>query len=136
MKKTARYYHCVRCHCQVIICRDCDRGNIYCGPQCAQPARLESRRRASKKYQRTREGRMANAQRQQRYRQRKQQKVTYQGSLASNANVSLSAATKTRFNATRHVLAEEKTVIHCHFCHGECDLFLRSGFIRRRTRYP
>ena len=29
MESTARLYQCMFCHVQVIICRKCDRGNIY-----------------------------------------------------------------------------------------------------------
>ena len=30
MDPSARLYHCARCHCQVILCRRCDRGQVYC----------------------------------------------------------------------------------------------------------
>ena len=48
--KKYRLYNCRRCAVQVLICRDCDRGNIYCAGECAQISRLESLRRAAKCY--------------------------------------------------------------------------------------
>jgi hypothetical protein len=29
----------------------------------------------------------------------------------------------------------DKTVLCCHFCHRECDVFLRSGFLRSPVRH-
>lgn len=136
MKKNARRFNCARCHCQVIICSHCDRGNIYCNNQCAQFARAQSVSRAQKKYQPSRRGRFANAHRQQRFRQRQQEKVTHQGSASDNANVLLPKEMNTRANVSRQRQAAEKSSTHCHFCHGECDLFLRSAFIRRYARHP
>ncbi len=80
MCRSARLYHCHRCHTQVIICSSCDRGQRYCTRGCAASARLDSRRRAGKKYQSTRSERFHNASRQQRFRERQKQKVTHQGS--------------------------------------------------------
>jgi hypothetical protein len=42
MDTDARLFNCARCHRQVVICSRCDRGNLYCGSQCAQSARGES----------------------------------------------------------------------------------------------
>ena len=80
MSLSARLYHCQRCHTPVIICSHCDRGQRYCPGDCGQIARTASRRRAAKKYQSTRAGRFNNAQRQQRFRAKNQQKVTHHGS--------------------------------------------------------
>jgi hypothetical protein len=80
MQSSARVFNCARCQRQVVICSHCDRGNIYCGKRCSQSARRQSRREASRRYQRTRRGRFAHAARQRRYRQRRRAKVTHQGS--------------------------------------------------------
>ena len=77
---SARLYHCARCHCQVTICRYCDRGNIYCGGDCAKEARKDSLHRSSVSYQSSRRGQAANARRQKDFRQRQREKVTHQGS--------------------------------------------------------
>lgn len=68
---TARRYHCARCHHPVIICRHCDRGNIYCFDGCAQAANKERCQRNAKRYQRSAKGRRSNAARQRRNRLRK-----------------------------------------------------------------
>lgn len=139
MKPSARLYHCARCHCQVVICRHCDTGNVYC-QSCAKPARKESLRRAARKYQSTRAGRFANARRQSRYRARQQQKVTHQGSPTIHRNDLLPASQNRLQNPRRQTQKKyflDKTVIHCHFCQRECDVFLRRDFLRppmRRSR--
>ena len=74
-----RLYNCRRCAVQVRICSRCDHGNIYCAGECARTAKLESRRRASARYQRTRRGAHRHAARQMRWRIRQRQEVTHQG---------------------------------------------------------
>jgi len=134
MNPSARLYHCARCHCQVIICRHCDRGNVYCGEACAKPARADTLRRARKKYQFSRAGRFANAQRQHRYRARQRIKVTQQGSSLRRANDVLPLK-QTRVNKPRRVAGViDKTVMRCHFCQRECDVFLRLDFLTAQVR--
>ena len=96
---TARLFYCALCDTQVIICSKCDRGNIYCGDECARLARLESSRAAGKRYQESYKGRLNHAARQQQYRQRQQKKmaeknikikkVTHQGSQQNSSHVPL-----------------------------------------------
>jgi len=129
MKKNARLYHCACCHEPVIICSTCDRSHIYCSA-CSQFARSQSRRRASKKYQSSRKGRVNNAQRQHRYRQRQRQKVTHQGSILNIANVLLPTQENRPNRVSHKRLIGRKTHTQCHFCHGECEPFLRQRFIR------
>jgi hypothetical protein len=74
-----RLYNCRRCAAQVRICRNCDRGNLYCAGECAQISRLESVRRAGARYQRTCRGARCHAERQRRLRTRLVHKVTHQG---------------------------------------------------------
>jgi hypothetical protein len=62
----------------VVICSHCDRGNRYCGKQCAQTARRQSQREAARRYQASRRGRFAHAARQRRYRRRRSAKVAHQ----------------------------------------------------------
>ncbi len=68
---TARRYHCTRCHQPVIICRHCDRGNIYCFDGCARAANKERCKRNAKRYRRSPKGRRSTAARQRRNRLRK-----------------------------------------------------------------
>ena len=81
-EKSYRLYSCRRCARQVRICGPCDRGNRYCAEGCAQIRRREGRCRASARYQRSYRGALNHAARQRAWRERQQQKVTHQGSLA------------------------------------------------------
>jgi hypothetical protein len=79
MEAPGRRYLCAGCRTAVVICSHCDRGNRYCTKRCAQHARRSAMRAAGRRYQRSRRGAHAQAERQRRYRAR-QQKVTHQGS--------------------------------------------------------
>ena len=63
-----RLYNCRRCGKLVLLCRRCDRGNIYCFDGCARLQRAESVKRARLKYQRSERGRLNHKVAQQRYR--------------------------------------------------------------------
>ena len=65
MENSARLYHCSRCRRRVIICRACDRGQIYCPGPCAGLARATSLRAAAQRYRQTRQGKLRQALRQQ-----------------------------------------------------------------------
>ena len=129
MKKNARLYHCVRCHCQVIICSHCDRGNIYCC-SCASLARQESLRAADQRYQNTHQGKLKHAQRQKRYRARQTEneiKVTDQGIPGSSNQLSLN----TKENKSKKRLSKTNfDQLCCHFCENPCYQLLRQGFLR------
>jgi hypothetical protein len=139
MENSARIYNCAGCRCQVVICRHCDRGNIYCGPQCSQPARRQSQRAAGRRYQSSRRGRFRHAARQRCYRFRRR-KVTHQGSIDSPADVLLSAESRV---VAAHSGATPLTVaqgLHCHMCKRLCSPFVRLDFLYspgpRLTRTP
>lgn len=84
-----RLYSCARCHSQVRICRNCDRGNQYCAHSCAVRRRAESLQRAGARYQRTRAGARKHADRQRRWRVRQSQEVTHQGSVPATAECTI-----------------------------------------------
>lgn len=134
MQRSARLYHCARCHCQVVICSHCDRGNVYCTDGCAPRARQESLRRAQQKYQWSRAGRLANARRQQGYRARQRKKVTHQGSAFTPSNDVLPRQENSLLTRRRPSGDVEKNLVFCHFCGGACDVFLRFDFLRRRRQ--
>jgi hypothetical protein len=134
MNSTARRYHCARCHIPVVICRRCDRGNIYCGDACAKPARAASLSRARHKYQSSRPGRFLNAQRQRQFRARRQQKVTHHGSSAAAVNDLLPLVLSLVQNSDKQVIPAANTALHCHFCGEQCSAFLRRDFIRHPRR--
>jgi len=127
MENSARLFHCARCHHQVIICSDCDRGNLYCSRRCSRSARLESLRAAGKRYQTSLKGKHHHAKRQRRYRARIK-KVTHQRSLPPPRHDVLPPERRalSSSSATEDIL--------CHFCHRRCALFLRLGFLRHGSQ--
>ena len=71
------------CHAVFWICAHCDRGQRYCSLACRAEARLQQRRCANCRHQRSPEGRMDHRDRQREYRRRRAQaRVTDQGSLS------------------------------------------------------
>ena len=71
MESVARLFLCPGCRKQVCICSLCDRGQQYCGDDCAQSARRKSLLAAGRRYQRSRQGRLKHAERMRRHRARK-----------------------------------------------------------------
>jgi len=137
MDPSARLFHCARCHCQVILCRRCDRGHVYCANGCARQARKASVQRAGARYRATRRGRLNNALRQRRFRAR-QQKVTHHRSAPVVATAVLPVNVTTPDNAARNGPLHRSGEIHCHRCGGNCNPFLRRDFLRSTARvcYP
>lgn len=127
MPTASRLYSCCRCHAQVIICTRCDRGQRYCAGECRHEARSESLKRAASKYQRSRAGCFNNADRQRRFRERKKQKVTHQGSTEKP----LHALLKTRLTETKktQMLSLSGLTLRCHHCGCVCEPFLRQDFL-------
>jgi len=128
MQISSRLYQCFRCQAQVIICSRCDRANRYCTNGCAKKARRASLSRASKKYQQSRPGRFNNAKRQQRFRERKKQKVTHQSSALIASNDVLKGQVKARKKVI--VPAKHSADMVCHHCGEACSPFLRHDFLR------
>ncbi|MCU0965463.1 MAG: hypothetical protein MUF08_10520 [Burkholderiaceae bacterium] len=87
MDQPARLYLCARCRVQVILCSRCDRGNRYCGRQCGHQARVEARRQTAQRYQRSRQGRIAHAQRSRRWRVRRAARHAIHGTGVDAHNV-------------------------------------------------
>jgi len=124
MENTARLFNCARCHIQVIICSQCDRGNIYCS-LCSSQARTDSLRRASLRYQNTLRGKHNHAERQKKYTRKK---MTHHGSQNYSPYDELH---KLNNEDVKDVAVIYKAV-HCHFCGQICASFLRLGFLRYR----
>jgi len=133
MDASARLFHCARCHCQVILCRRCDRGHVYCANGCAQQARRDSLRCAGARYRVSRRGRLCNAARQRRFRAR-QQKVTHHGSAAVAASAVLTMALTLPDEAACNGGERRTEAIHCHRCGEACSPFLRRDFLRSTAR--
>ena len=134
MNPSARMFQCARCHCQVIVCRYCDRGNVYCAGGCADQARSDSLSRAAKRYRSTRRGRHTNAARQVQFRERQRKKVTHQGSPPVVSLALLLLALNARERDQEDKRDRTETVIYCHFCQRECNPFLRPDFLRPPQR--
>lgn len=129
MKPSARLFQCAHCHAQVIICSYCDHGQRYCSPDCAQVARKKHTRIANERYQKTRSGRHYHAERQQRYRDCKKNKikiVTYQGSLTPRDNALLP---NTPSNVAMTVYCRPPGHLHCHVCKKWVSEYLRIDVI-------
>jgi hypothetical protein len=134
-----RLFNCARCHCQVKICRYCDRGNIYCGRSCSILARIESVRAAGKRYQCSLKGRMNHALRQRRYRSRSN-KVTHQGSTGFPSDDLLPLVSRLECTASGHESSIDTHVIQCGFCQRWFGEFIRMDFLHsyapRHTQPP
>jgi hypothetical protein len=131
MDPTPRLFLCARCRAQVLICPACDRGHRYCSPECARVSRCCSQRAAGQRYQGSRRGRHAHAERARRWRER-QRKVTHQGSLAPQPDALLpvdSAPVITGLEDQPLALAAAP-ILRCHFCGCACSAFVRPGFLR------
>ena len=72
---------CLGCQTVFWICQHCDRGHRYCSLACRTQARLQQRRRANCRHQRSPEGRLDHRDRQRQYRCRQRESVTDPGSL-------------------------------------------------------
>jgi len=132
MQSSGRLFLCVCCRAQVVICSHCDRGQIYCAADCAQAARSHSIREAGRRYQTSRRGRFAHAERNRRYRAR-QKNVTHQGSPAPAPDDLLAASSTTRVEASSNVIPTVLLTRQCHFCGRPCAQFVRTGPLRRRA---
>lgn len=130
MEPGPRLYLCRRCHKQVIICRKCDRGNIYCADGCATSSRIISLRLAGSRYQSTLRGKYHHARRQALYRSNHPKKVTHQGSLFSTQNDSIHLPEN---KAEKTEKKQNKTVYICSFCKKPVSHWLRNDFLRRRS---
>lgn len=130
METSARFYLCARCRAQVLICRRCDRGNIYCSPSCSGTARRTAIRAAGKRYRNSLAGRIKHAERTRRYRER-HKKVTHQGSMPPAKDdllVANSVLVPEPDMAAR--LPTAHGIYRCCFCGCRCSEFVRKGFLR------
>lgn len=132
-----RLYSCARCAKQVRVCRHCDRGNRYCGGECASIRRRESLARAGQRYQTSYRGACRHAARQSRWRERRAQIVTHQGSLAVGVAATVAAVA---FQARGELCHDDPPGVRpclrvaiercCSFCGGVLSFFARLGPLR------
>jgi hypothetical protein len=144
----ARLFVCARCRTQVLLCSRCDRGQRYCGRACSRAARLESRRAAGRRYQRSRAGRLAHAARSRLWRQRRHERasqeldgavinfVTHQGSSTPALDAPLTPDAEFAA-AAPGALASATTLssaARCRRCAAPQPPWVRQGFLRHGMR--
>jgi hypothetical protein len=136
---TARFFLCVRCRAQVLVCSHCDRGQIYCAQGCALTARRDAQRAAGRRYQKSRRGRVNHAARAGRYRAR-QNNVTHQGSpppraddlvMASAVVIAGKPPSASAGEGARSPPPHRSGNWSCHWCGCRCSPFVRREFLRR-----
>lgn len=148
----ARLFVCARCREQVLLCSRCDSGQRYCGRTCSRAARLESRRAAGRRYQRSRAGRLAHAARSRRWRQRRRQVcaseqradqdaaaldggvinfVTHQGSPAPALDAPLPPAAELAAAVSGARVAD---AVRCRRCAAQLSPWARQSFLRHGMR--
>ncbi len=130
MKHTPRLFSCMLCHAQTLVCPHCDRGQIYCGSECARIARIQSCRLAEKRYQLTPGGKMKHAMRQRRYRARLRKKVTDHSSQSPAQNALLHSV---KNKAEEAGLSHDDFNRRCCFCKKTVSSWFRSGFLRHHA---
>ena len=134
MNEAGRLFLCARCRVQVVLCSRCDRGNLYCGPTCSRAVRQASMREAGCRYQASRAGRFAHAERARRYRARRKN-VTHQGSARGAPAALLPAETTTTsvvLPATdTAALPAAASVPRCSHCGAPRAHAVRQGWLRR-----
>lgn len=140
MPDTGRMYVCALCRAQVIVCRRCDRGQIYCGRSCATRARWAAQKAAGQRYQSSRPGRFAHAVRARRYRARiklRTKIVTHQGSAMPTGGDLLPAkAVVADLPIGAGEPAVASTAVRCACCGARCAQAVRLGFVRHHRRAP
>jgi len=129
MESTPRLYYCLLCHQQVIICRKCDRGNIYCGRICAARARIKSLRLAGARYQATLNGKRHHAARQARYLMNHPTKMTHHPSLVCPSRGAIQLIEN---KSKKSENEQQNEALLCHFCKKPVSVWFRNDFLRVR----
>jgi hypothetical protein len=129
---SARLFLCAGCRAQVLICRCCDRGQVYCAGACGPRARHRAQRDAGRRYQSSRRGRLAHAARARRYRGRSKN-VTHHGSPPPQSDDLLPLGPpEIAGDAAAPDERPRRPTAHCHWCGRRCQVLVRQGFLRRR----
>lgn len=129
-----RFYLCARCRRQTLVCKRCDRGQIYCGRACALEARHCRQREARARYQATVRGREMHAQRSRQYRARRRS-VTDQGAMPPRIDNEPVAPVNGGAAANRPaIVAAPLLATSCHHCRKPASDFVRLDPIRRPLR--
>jgi hypothetical protein len=135
MPDTGRMFVCALCRAQVVLCRRCDRGQIYCGRSCATRARWVAQKAAGQRYQSSRSGRFAHAARARRYRARCKI-VTHQGSDIAGGGDLLPVEAVVAVSQVGEAPASAWASVSCTCCGARCSAAVRLGFVRHDRRAP
>jgi hypothetical protein len=130
---SCRMFLCTRCRCQVLVCRWCDRGQIYCIGTCARDARRDAQREARRRYQATPRGRAMHAERNRRYRARGQRVTDHGLTKEHEAGPLLRLEVDAALSETS---SSRRTPGHqfCHQCGRSASAFLRLSALRPGRR--
>ena len=144
-EQTARFFLCACCRVQVLVCRQCDRGQRYCADGCALTTRQALQRDSAGRYQRSRTGRFKHALRSRRWRARQvalAKIVTHQGShdrpsdavLPATQTSALAIQPCTTTTSIAATAAHHPHPWRCHWCCMPCATLVRQGFVRHSRR--
>ena len=126
---SCRMFLCARCRSQVVVCRLCDRGQIYCVGTCAQEARRDRQREARRRYQATPRGRAMHADRNRRYRAR-QHRVTDHGLSKEHETGPLPGLEVRAALSEPSSSRSSRGYRLCHHCGRSASTFLRLSMLR------
>lgn len=124
-----RFFLCLRCRAQVVVCSCCDRGHIYCS-NCSPQARRCAQRQAGRRYQASERGRATHRERSRRYRAR-QRRVTHHSFIPEQTMaqaqpvgaVATSSGSSPASKASAHPI--------CHRCGRQISAFVRRDPLSR-----
>jgi len=136
-KLCPRLYLCLHCRQQVLVCRRCDRGQVYCGYDCSQEVRRSRQRGARSRYQASERGRQLHAERSRRYRARgrSEHRVTDQGqNLAPKPAQQPEPARAIAPKADPSAINTRRRLSICNHCGRPVSDFLRLDPVRRPSR--
>jgi hypothetical protein len=129
---SCRMFLCGRCRSQVLVCRRCDRGQIYCIGTCAQEARRERQREARRRHQATARGRAMHADRNRRYRARVRC-MTDHGAVKAQRTAALVRLEVFAVPSEASSSIRSSTRYRCHHCGHSASAFVRRSALRPRS---
>jgi hypothetical protein len=128
---SCRMFLCGRCRSQVLVCRRCDRGQIYCVGTCAQEARRDHQREARRRYQASPRGRVLHAERSRRYRARRQCVTDHGPAVERETSLLLECAAVVAVSEPPSVREAPGHGL-CRDCGRSASAFLRRSALRPR----
>jgi hypothetical protein len=131
-----RLFLCSLCRQQVLICRRCDRGQVYCGHVCALEVRRGRQREARRRYQASERGRRMHADRSRQYRARGR-RVTDQGRKLATKPAQQPQLSHAAAMAAQPVIINAGVRVNvCYRCGQSVSNLVRMAPIRRSRRHP